>query len=291
MDDIDRALLAALGRVWPELENDPDELCRRFAAHAGPTYSRPLRTWSLVLRAHDTRLEGRCRCCVTEYMTWDEDGPECAVEALELTGEIVRELCRPVYIDWPGVSVDDAAARFGVNRTTIHRWAKAGRVVMDVYPRRSRRNTHRADRQVWTRSPIDPTGDLLTGPWNTIRQGLADRIPLEWTQVVERTHKCLGTISIMRFFRCPDCGRWTTKLLLPCSIWTMLQALDLCERLPGAADHFTCWRCAGVIYESAERTSRPAPGRRVNTWDRFVKRISAGVLRDHDFPSHPGPRT
>ncbi len=288
MDDIDRALQVAFSRVWPELQNNPDELARRFAAHAGSTYSRPLRTWSLVSRSHDTRLDARCKCCVTEYMMWDDEGPECAVEALEVTGQVVRELCKPVYIDWPGVSIDEAAARFGVNRTTIHRWAKAGRIVMDLYPRGSHRNTHRANKQIWTRSPVDPAGDLLTGPWGTIQQGLVQRIPLDWTQVVERTHKCLGTMSIMRFFRCPDCACWTTKLMLPCTIWTMLDAVGLRSTPPAACgfapptDHFTCWRCANLKYESAERTSHPAPGRRVNTWHRFINRISAGVLRGRD---------
>ncbi len=52
---------------------------------------------------------------------------------------------------------------------------------------------------------------------------------------------------------------------------------------------FVCRECAGFIYESVERRSRPLPGYRVDCWDRFVKRISGGVLGGDDVGGDLNP--
>ncbi len=284
MDDIDRALEDA----WHRASIGDDEAQRRLQRYLGPTYQRPLRSWSLVLRAHDQRLPiGK----VLDYEQFDDEGPDCAVSRITLTGELIHSLCVPITIPWPGVTINAAALRFGVNRSSIHNWAKKGRIVMDVYPKRGGKVNRCSVKRVWTRSPIDPTGDIYAGPWGTIRQHIAQRIPQDFQQSLLRTHRYLRT-TVMAFMRCPKCAKWMKNLYWPQPIWTLKMASGLASadlRHPGTegstnelyrwfTDGFVCRECAGFIYESVEHRSRPAPGYRVDSWDRFVKRISAGLL-------------
>ncbi len=130
MDQLDLNLFDAWHRVKRELLKNPPEAAKRLNRQLRPTLARPLRSWSLTLRADDKRIAAGA---VVRYMRWpgDPDGPLCAVEAVTLTADDVRRLCRPIVIPWPGVSIDEAARQCGVNRATIHQWAKRGRVVMD----------------------------------------------------------------------------------------------------------------------------------------------------------------
>ena len=277
MDDIDRALADA----WHRATIHADEAQRRLQRYLGPIYQRPLRSWALVLRAHDKRLPSGE---VVNYEQFDDDGPDCAVSRITLTGELVRTLCGPITIPWPGVTINAAAKRFGVNRSTIHNWAKKGRIVMDVYPKRGGKKNRCSEKRVWTRSPLDPAGDVYAGPWGTIRQHLAQRVPRDFQQSLLRTHRYLRT-TVMAFMRCPKCGKWRKNLYWPQPIWTLKMAMGMASRgelYRRYTDGFVCRQCAGFIYESVERRSRPASGYRVDCWDRFVKRISGGVLGGDD---------
>lgn len=86
------------------------------------------------------------------------------------------------------------------------------------------------------------------------------------------------------------CGRLVYKLYLAMPTWTLVRVLGGggAAGVLGSEAHvvagFVCHRCAGLLYESAERGS--SPGRRrngarrqVDVWDRFIKRISGGYLR------------
>ena len=286
MDDIDRALADA----WHRAAIHPDEAQRRLRRHLGPTYQRPLRSWALVLRAHDRRLPtGE----VVKYEQFDDDGPDCAVARITLTGELIQSMCGPITIPWPGVTINAAATRFGVNRSTIHNWAKKGRIVMDVYPKRGGKKNRCSEKRVWTRSPVDPAGDVYAGPWGTIRQYIAQRVPHDFQQSLLRTHRYLRT-TVMAFMRCPTCAKWMKNLYWPQPIWTLKMAMGMASReelYRRYTDGFVCRECAGFIYESVERRSRPLPGYRVDRWDRFVKRISGGVLGGDDVapPASPAP--
>ncbi len=213
MDDIDRALAEA----WHRASIGDDEARRRLQRYLGPTYQRPLRSWSLVLRAHDRRLPSGE---VVNYEQFDVDGPDCAVSRITLTGELIQSLCGPVTIPWPGVTINAAAKRFGVNRSTIHNWAKKGRIVMDVYPKRGGKINRCSEKRIWTRSPLDPAGDVYAGPWGTIRQHLAQRVPKNFQQALLRTHRYLGR-NVMAFMRCPKCDKWMKNLYWPQPIWTV----------------------------------------------------------------------
>ncbi len=288
MDDIDRALEDA----WHHATFDADQAQRRLQRYLGPTYQRPLRSWSLVLRAHDKRLPIDE---VVKYEQFDDDGPDCAVSRITLTGELIHSLCGPVTIPWPGVTINAAAKRIGVNRSTIHNWAKKGWIVMDVYPKRGGKINRCSEKRVWTRSPLDPAGDVCAGPWGTIRQNLAQRVPHDFQQSLLRTHQYLRT-TVLAFMRCPNCDKWTKNLYWPQPIWTMKMASghqgtegsreELCRWY---ADGFVCRECAGFIYESVERRSRSSAGYRVDCWDRFVRRLSGGVLGGDDVGGDLNP--
>jgi hypothetical protein len=167
---------------------------------------------------------------------------------------------------------------------------REGIMVMDLYFKRTGTNRHRADKRVWTRRPVFPSGEIFSMPWGGLVR--SPSIPLDdsWVQMIDRTHRPLGEKSLMCVFRCAreagGCGRWSRKLFLPRVIWTMRDhhAEPGCEACRQTMNEpkFMCHRCAGLVYESAERTSRPGPGRSVNVWDRFVKRSSGGALRGRD---------
>ncbi len=297
MDKLDHALDEAWNRVGADLAQNPAAAARRFARSLGPTYQRPLRSWALVLRAADKRLPVGD---VVDYVEWDPQVPvQCAVEEITFHGETIRELCAPIRISWPGVSIDAAARICGVNRSTIHNWVRAGRVVMDVYPHRGGM-TRQAKKQIWTRAPIEPGGDVYAAPWGSIRPYVAESVPDTFVQSIRKTHRVVNR-NPMCFFQCSRCDKWMKKLYWPQPIWTMAMALG--ETIePGASrisgtrseddlnqftDGFVCRLCAGLIYESVERRSRPAPGYRVDVWDRFITRISAGVLHARDVRCEP----
>ena len=304
MDQLDHALDEAWNRVRAELVRDPLKAARRFARALGPTYQRPLRSWALVLRAADKRLPVGD---VVNYVEWDPQfGVQCAVEQITFHGPTIRQLCAPIRIPWPGVSIDAAARCCGVNRSTIHNWVRAGRVVMDVYPHRGGM-TRQAKKQIWTRAPIEPGGDVYTASWGSIRPYAAEGVPDTFVQSIPKTHRVVNR-NPMCFFQCPRCDKWMKKLYWPQPIWTIAMALAS-RPVPGRSvlesgsvsasmrspeddfnqftDGFVCRLCAGLIYESVERRSRPARGYRVDVWDRFITRISAGVLRARDVRCEP----
>ncbi len=77
--------------------------------------------------------------------------------------------------------------------------------------------------------------------------------------------------------------------------WTLVDAFsgrcaDPPEVVPGAGTPcaFLCLKCAGLQYESSERTASPGRKKdgarhRVSETDRFVKRISGGVVTSRDL--------
>lgn len=290
MDAIDIELF----NTYAMLKADDHARAKHERATAGSTYARPVRSWCLVLRANDKRMEAHCAARTIRYHDWGEQYALCAVDEIELTADSVRGLCGPVSIEFPGVCIDEAARRFGVNRTTVHRWGKGrkscrqqemlgfarteGRVVIDSECKGNGRDLHRAIKRVWTRRPIDPSGDVWAPPWGDATADLTHRVPKPWLQRVLRTHRPLGRRMVyVRLLQCPTCIKWCYKLYWPQRIWTVAEAAGDRGRSARGQDGFMCRRCARVIYESAERGSRPAAGRRVNMKVRFTRRALGAI--------------
>ncbi len=368
MDAIDRALLAAW--VGKRDGAGAEKVFGRVTgpAGAGATYQRPVRSWSLVIRANDKRLrfhrirrgeedlEGRPiprpRLRSKDPVPPSAAPPPRALEGdwlgVHLDAEVVGRLCAPVDLPWPGLTIAEAAARFGVETTTIYRWSKPrGReraamttlfaeararerfesgpdAWLDAPPprwdgrgRRPRgslaeqmrekvaeimrdrpvqrvrgkvltidRYVNRADRKrddlrVWSPTPVDPGGRIVSGPWGGLNRRLHERVPADWLQLLRgrRGKQCWG-------WSCPRCEAWVYKLYWPARVTTLGMVVGSPWAHRAWEEHgalvgegFVCRRCAKLMYESTERTSRPEPGRTVDPWDRFVKRISGGVLR------------
>lgn len=348
-DEIDRALLDAWRQVQQGCPDDigPDAMRIAFENKGMATYARPLRSWALVLRADDKRIVD------------DDDAGSVTVDA-----ELVRMCCGPVAIDYPGVPLDEAADLFGVNRTTVARWAnpegrreRQGKVedprgvgwakaaglegkkrkskgkgerltwwqdvqrqmeaagdhprfgrlrVVRVTGRRlmlehevNHANPKRGVTRVWTPTAegLDPGGDVWSAEWGQARQGLAERLPEAFEQRLKRVERGLGGGGVetpsalrsrVRQWGCPreqgGCGGLFYKLYLPLPTWSLL-AVMAGWRMPVEMHglRFRCKGCAGLVYESAERSSSPGvltsgERRRVDAWDRFVKRVSGGLL-------------
>ena len=90
------------------------------------------------------------------------------------------------------------------------------------------------------------------------------------------------------------CGRRVYKLYLPMPAWTLVDAFagksaqaSGVDPMRGAMSAFLCLKCADLLYESAERTASPGVNpsgarRHVHASDRFIKRISGGVMGRRD---------
>ncbi|MFK7790451.1 MAG: hypothetical protein AB8C95_13275 [Phycisphaeraceae bacterium] len=285
------------------------------------TYTRPLRSWSLVLRANDKRI--------------DDNN---AMGLVRMDRAQIRALCSPVKIDSP-VSLGQAARLFGVNRTTVSRWADpidseltwwqdvqrqmnemrdmkwppstyrvtGKRLMLEHFVNRA--NVKRSVTRVWTPRfyGLDPGGEVWSGDWGERRTGLADRVSTGFMQSLQRVDRRLGQFNpsakapAARVFQwvCPaeagGCGRLVYKLFLPMPYWTLVRIFGEISGVeqgvdPGAEasdGKFLCLRCAGLVYESAELgcepgTRRNGARRRVDVLDRLVKRVNGGALRRRD---------
>ncbi|MBI1338046.1 MAG: hypothetical protein GC164_13950 [Phycisphaera sp.] len=284
-DALDRAILGAL---WRLREHAPADDLRARAAGAlrdrHTALDRPLRSWSLVLRATDSRLACEMR---------ERDAGR---ELVVLGRGLVERLCSPVMIDWPGVCVREAADRFGVSTVTIWRWAKAGLIQRWV-------DENRADRKrdavrFWTRVPFDVSMRVNThGPWGSVRRGLVRHVPEDFEQRLEWERDTNDRGEPGRWV-CPGCGRFVERMYWPVRFWTVLahlagEMLELGDRMVG--EGFSCRRCAGLWYESNEgswgrlRVGEEGGGdmgitkckgrSRAIAWDRFVRRLTGGLLR------------
>jgi hypothetical protein len=218
MDELDHNLLDAWHRVFERCKADPGEARRRYLRTLpGSTFDRPVRAWTVAIRASDTRIDHTCMV--------PDHGAVCAQAAHEivLDGVALQQLGGAVDIPYPGLPIDEAAMRLGKHKEALRSW-------MSVRPGRTRaaraesakgvgyddQNMHWQEHEpteqhplgvryvpqgavgrhfgmetpvVWSDHALDPGASKGRPParwWGTLWRSLAERIPCEFEQVVER---------------------------------------------------------------------------------------------------------
>lgn len=292
MDELDVALFEAWDVVSALLKDRPWALARRMERMSRKELRRPVRAWCVALRASDSRIDAH------EWRTeWQAHlaykGKD---HRLTLTGERLRGLCRPVAIAWPGVPVPEAAELLGRDERTVWSWVKKGRLERANPDKVAIGRRHR----VWC-GPIDPQADDGRGPWEvwgTLWQSLWERIPVDYTQKVERTMRVRAKRrdhpdEPKRFrgwdWRCPgrmlatgqhvECGRVCKKLWMPMPAWTIGDYLgersgEAWAQMPKfdlGRSRFACAKCWGMRFDPVNSNPDEA-------WNRFVSVISGGLL-------------
>lgn len=200
MDRLDTILLEAWNRVGARVRRKRISALKRSRRRFKGVLRRPMREWCLVIRASDTRIarladwvEERQEEVATEGCTSRCTGetpvpptpvpPTCGdpirrgrAHLVTLSGRAIRELCKPIWIDWPGVTLHEAAKMCGREYKTIKNWARQGVFKVDYYREfkfpgdmkerrkpidegvsaRQRLSMERGRPRVWTPSPMDP---------------------------------------------------------------------------------------------------------------------------------------
>ena len=317
MDQIDINLFQAWNRISADVRADRVEALRRAERQFGRTIRRPMRVWSLCLRASDTRLSpGNC---AVGPMEGEPLGPDDSSDVLidkhrphELTipGTTIRELTRPVQINWPGEDWTVVAAKCGVRKQLIRKWMENGTVrVFEHRPAWSMGKRGQAVPIVYTPSPIDPNGFNASGPdrmWGSLWQHMWEKLPEEFVQTAGRVpmYQTRGGRRVFKRWKwvCPGrigpngeyigCGRTCYRLYGPLPPWTVPEALD--DRLeiempgdsglagawsPGFTDwsrgqrSFACSECWGL-----RNFSLLGP----EGWNLFVTHLTGGLLYGHE---------
>jgi hypothetical protein len=176
MDAFDLALADAYTRMAAQLRDDPAE-ARRRAARFLRTVGRPIRAWSLCLRASDTRIS-ESTAIIHDRAAAASGRPH----AVTLTGGTIRMMCAPVLIDWPGIDAEKAAALLGQSRRTIAGWIRRG--LFEVRHRRSKSVGKRGSPIpfIWSARKINLNMKSGRAPdliWGSLWEYMHEQIPLD----------------------------------------------------------------------------------------------------------------
>ena len=248
---------------------------------------------------------------------------------------MIRELGGPVWITFPGLPLKEAAARLGRNEATVIKWlpVKVGKTVAEkealakqsgfgqrrwatyedhetgwgvryVPCGAAGRKSGMEVPEVWHDGPLDPGAYQCRPPfsgWGTMWMSMAERIPLDFAQVLERVpvFQPYGSEDVeaegeRRFrgwsWRCPglfgkSCGRLVRHVYAPLPVWTVGRALGVREGLkleglektwrPGVDDlwagrrRLACERC----WQVKRLTFTNSTG-----WNELVSYLSGGLL-------------
>lgn len=223
MDQIDINLIEAWNRIGEQCRRDRAEALVRSRRRLLGSMRRPPRAWMLCIRAADSRIDLDSGIFEFDDEADARDGLERGVpHAVELDGRVIRELTKPVCIDWPGVPIRKVAAMIGRNYHTVYNWldrSEARMYTLDS-PERSLANRklprsaqsiqhvgalkvsgysypgiHRKRGRgmpmamVYTPSPIDPNHEAGLPPdrvWGSVWQYLHEKLPENFLQRFER---------------------------------------------------------------------------------------------------------
>ena len=317
MDELDTKLLDAWAKVREKVRRDPEQALWRSRRAVMKLMRRPMRAWCLVIRAADSRI--------TEMNAIiDPRGADENLQAhtLTLDGALIRQLCRPVRIPWPGVTIDQAAPLLGRPRASIEKWLKQGVFQVNRYREYGFPGVGR--QYLWTPSPLDPNNFQGGAPhqvWGTLWQHLWERLPLEYVLTVRREAQWQGDHGRSGFrgwvFICPwrlnereeyrGCGRACRYLYGPQTVWTLPMAMgfnepiDLPQPKGGAECGLAGQWLAGqwlpglndpITADGSKRSFackecwgvRSAGWSNTKGWNDFVTWLSGGLLRGSDVP-------
>jgi hypothetical protein len=167
-------LVAAWERVRGKVESDPKELARRLA-RGKRLSARPARGWCLGVRASDRRLWKYCT------RKADRKYPNRVV----LGREALVELCGPVYLQWPGETLEAVAEKLGVGKGALLHSRLNG--VFRVHYVPGARGKQRP--LLYREGPLDPSvrGFLpVDRAWGDLALELVGRVPGGIEQVLTR---------------------------------------------------------------------------------------------------------
>ncbi len=252
MDDLDRALEAAWARVGPTLSEE--EVRRRRLRRQA---YRNVAPWCLCIRASDPRI--------SEFHAQVDDREalrEGRGHVVQIGAPLIRRLCTPVRILWPGVPVVQAAYLLGRSRAVVDQWIKRGILKTRRARRPAGRGLGKYELRVWTEGPVNCNAHLGRIPdalWGTAWQWAADEIPDDFQVIVRREqgrglwlgdHAALGGWE----FVCPGlaggeqcdeidgpraevrtCGRRVDKLYVPLRGMTWARWAQIAEPPQSAA--------------------------------------------------------
>ncbi len=234
------------------MRRDPAEALKRYLRTKTPTLTRPPRACCLALRASDTRINSANTLLTSapdatlsaDIGTDDLIGCR-APHLLTLRGGLIRELCKPVMIPWPGVPVWRAAELLGVSPRLVTLWMTRGHLVCRGYePRRPHGHRGTPIPIVYTPGPIEPASSNGRPPhqtWGTLWQWRHERLPLEFEQTIRREprYSMLRGKPVFRGWRwiCPGrigadglpiaCENSCNRLYAPLPIWSLPQAIGV----------------------------------------------------------------
>jgi DNA-binding CsgD family transcriptional regulator len=181
--------------------------------------------------------------------------------SITLDGRLIRALCRPVAIPWPGMPLSAAARRLGVGEKILHGWVRRG--VLDVRREPCRVVYGKRGPEVpvvWSPGPLDPNAKLGRAPaaiWGEMWQTMHERLPENYEITVQRIARQRaggGRIGVPHSgwdWICPgrrmpdgtvrECGRRAACLYGPLPVWTIADALGIEEGFEiGESRHEPC---------------------------------------------------
>ena len=121
MEGLDLILLDAWNRVSARLKKDRIEALKRSQRRFTKSFARPMRDWCLVIRASDTRINKDGGAVLNDEAVAAHDPHE-----VTLPGFLIRNLTKPVHINWPGVTYHEAARLLGREYPTLYTWVREG---------------------------------------------------------------------------------------------------------------------------------------------------------------------
>jgi DNA-binding CsgD family transcriptional regulator len=290
MDDLSAAIFSAWAEHGPRILADRAELRRRLARRHLKVLRRPMRAWCLAVRASDQRINPATACVVPEAAGYPRSHahPHHVPDEHEVTldARLLREVCRPVRIEWPGEDWKYAAKQLGFSKSTLASAIRLGKFKV--------RRVKGLQGQIGKPIPIvycehllDPSsgrvGEVPDPVWGSLWQRLAEELPDDFEQTLTRlprTRPWMGR-SVTRGWDwiCPRCRKRVNIVYCPMPPISLPEFLGLKDdrgrviRPRRERGEFACVRCHGVRHFS--RVDK-------NSWNELIHHLSGGLLYGYE---------